>query len=147
MPKNMWKYLYLAARLTLGGVFIYASLDKIAHPGLFAEAIYNYKILPTELINLSAVVLPYVELLCGVLLVLGRPALPSAAVLTALVLVFLAAIGYNLARGLDFTCGCFTTSPEAGRGGWETLLRDAALLIPAALCLYEGMKRTKKATA
>ncbi|UCF03831.1 MAG: hypothetical protein JSV14_08635, partial [Deltaproteobacteria bacterium] len=33
-------------RIALGCLFIYASLDKIRHPDLFAEAVYNYQLLP-----------------------------------------------------------------------------------------------------
>ncbi|MDH3851011.1 MAG: hypothetical protein OEV09_08130, partial [Deltaproteobacteria bacterium] len=36
----------LVLRIVLGWVFIYASLDKIRHPDLFAEAVYNYQLLP-----------------------------------------------------------------------------------------------------
>ena len=46
------------ARLILGGVFIYASLDKIAHPAEFAKAIGNYHVVPFGLENLMALALP-----------------------------------------------------------------------------------------
>ena len=63
---------------------------------------FNYKILPTELVNLAALALPWVELLAGSLLIAGRLTFPTAFILTGLVLVFIAAIGYNLARGPGF---------------------------------------------
>ena len=134
---------YFAARLVLGGVFIYAALNKIVYPERFAELIYNYSILPDELINLTALCLPFVELLAGFLLVLGRPAFATASILTGLTLLFIGALGYNLARGLDFQCGCFTTSPEAKRTGLATLFRDLALLIPALICLYVSYKKIR----
>ncbi len=37
---------YHFTRLVIAGVFIYASIDKIIHPDLFAEAVYNYQVLP-----------------------------------------------------------------------------------------------------
>ena len=69
---NWRRAITLALRLVLGGIFIYASLDKIVHPRAFAEIIYNYQILPGSLINLSAVILPWLELFLGLLLISGR---------------------------------------------------------------------------
>jgi hypothetical protein len=94
-------------------VFIYASVDKILHPASFTEAVYNYKILSDALINLTAIILPWLELLQGIFLVLGIR-LPGAALLCNLLLVtFFVALVFNLARGLDIHCGCFTTSQKA----------------------------------
>jgi uncharacterized membrane protein YphA (DoxX/SURF4 family) len=134
--------LYITSRVILGGVFVYASVGKIADPHAFALTLFNYQLLPAELVNLSAIILPWVEMLCGVLLILGVQPLPAATVLNALLIVFAVAIGYNLARGLDFHCGCFSTSPEARSAGMVTLARDLILLIPGAICLVEAYIRT-----
>lgn len=63
--------LSIFARLILGGVFVFASFDKILHPASFAEAVYRYQILPDGLINLTAIVLPWLELIVGGFLILG----------------------------------------------------------------------------
>ena len=71
---NGWtrqRVIILAARLILGGVFVFASIDKILHPAAFAEAVYNYQILPDSLINLTAIILPWMELVLGSLLIIG----------------------------------------------------------------------------
>lgn len=133
--ETSWSTPVLVSRLVLGGLFVYASLEKIAHPLIFAELIYNYRILPAEAVNLSSLILPWVEFLAGALLISGRLTLPSASILILLILAFCAAVGFNLARGLDFKCGCFTTSPQAKSAGLETLFTELALLVPAALCL------------
>jgi len=44
--------LFLLSRLFLGGIFVYASYDKLLHPVPFAEIVYNYQILPDPLVNL-----------------------------------------------------------------------------------------------
>ena len=133
--------IYLAARLILGGVFVYASLDKIMDPSEFARIIYNYKILPPVLVNPIALVIPFVELTAGIALIVGRPAFPSALILTGCVVVFALAVGFNLARGLDFQCGCFSTSVEARNANIATLVRDLILLIPAGLALSGAARR------
>ena len=53
----------ILCRIVLGGVFIYASIDKIMHPEEFAKAIGNYHVLPFGLENLLALTLPWLELI------------------------------------------------------------------------------------
>lgn len=134
--------LFLAGRLFLGGIFIYASLDKIFKPGLFAEAVYNYQILPDILVNLTALVLPWMELVLGVMLVAGIW-LPGVAMLSTLLLMaFTGILTFNIARGLNIYCGCFTTEPSTDSITWWTVLRDASFLIPAFYLLFA--KRAEK---
>ena len=49
------------ARLLLGGIFIYASIDKIAFPGDFARIIENYGLLPSFVVKPFAILLPWLE--------------------------------------------------------------------------------------
>jgi uncharacterized membrane protein YphA (DoxX/SURF4 family) len=126
-----------AVRLVLGATFLYACMDKIIDPAAFAQVIHNYQILPDELINLAALVLPWLELLLGLALILGMW-LPGAVFLCNLLLVvFLGALTFNMIRGLDIQCGCFTTPSETGSGAPMTwyLLRDGVFLV-LGLYLY-----------
>ncbi|MFP4194277.1 MAG: MauE/DoxX family redox-associated membrane protein, partial [Desulfobacterales bacterium] len=50
---------FVAARIFMGAVFLYASYDKILNPQAFAEAVYNYQILPDFAVNATALVLPW----------------------------------------------------------------------------------------
>jgi len=128
----------LAARLTLAGIFIYASLDKIAHPAAFAKDVYNYQILPDALINLTALVLPWLELFLGLCLLAGIWLPGAVLTVNGLLVVFLAALVFNLARGLDINCGCFSTgsdAPAMSAGGY--LLRDAGFLAVGIFLFYE----------
>jgi len=115
----------------VGGVFVYASLGKLADPAGFAVAVSHYHLVPLPLLHAFAVVLPMVELVAGAALVLGFR-LRGAALLTgAMTVVFTAAIASALARHLDISCGCFNT--DGGHAvGASLLLRDALLL---AACL------------
>jgi len=61
----------LLLRIYLGGLFIYASMYKINYPGEFAETIASYQLLPFWAVNVTALIMPWVELVIGVLLVLG----------------------------------------------------------------------------
>lgn len=135
------EWLSLASRLILGGVFLYASVEKSANPKLFAEVIHNYHILPIALENLLALTLPIVELGCGVLLIAGGLTRSATSVVGAMLLVFIGAIGVNLIRGVDITCGCFTLSTQGRHLGWITLVSDIVLLLPAVQLLSSPSSR------
>jgi rhodanese-related sulfurtransferase len=119
------------SRLFLGGIFVYASCDKILHPVFFAETVYNYQVLPDLLVNITALVLPWVELLVGLALILGLWLAGALVISNLLLLVFSGTLVFNLARGLDIDCGCFTSSIGPSSGGhmlWY-LVRDGFFLL------------------
>ncbi len=103
-------WLTIRVQLALGAIFIVASLPKIADPPSFAHMIYNYRILPAGLINFSSLAMPWVELLCGIALVLGVWKRAALGIITLMLVVFIVAISFNLARGNAIDCGCFNVS-------------------------------------
>ena len=126
--------LLLVARLVLGAVFLTASVNKIADPVSFARAVAGYRLVPGELVNFFAVTLPWVEAVCGVLLLSGQWVRSAALVVTSLVLMFILAVGISMGRGLDIACGCF--SPGSGRQiGWRLLVEDGFYLVLSAFLL------------
>jgi len=123
-------------RVSLGILFIWASADKIFHPGAFAKIVNNYQILPGELVNIAAIILPWLELLCGLSLITGVFVRPSAAWLGLLLVVFTLAVSINLGRGININCGCFSTSSHARTLGVSLLLQDFGMLLLAAHVYY-----------
>lgn len=134
-------YMTLIVRLVVGGIFIYASLDKITTPAQFARIVYNYHLLPSSLINIFALVLPWVELICGIFLIVGFKQKGSILILNLLVLTFIVALTINLFRGVNIECGCFTVSSKAKSSIIDFLLRDIGLL---ALTLYLLVSRSRR---
>jgi putative oxidoreductase len=122
------KWLVVLFRLIVGITFVYASLDKIVHPDQFARVVYNYKILPGSLINIFAITLPWVELFCGLFLILGLFVESSSFLLGLLLVSFTIALSVNFLRGADIACGCFTTDPNAKKEGAWLLIRELVLL-------------------
>jgi len=100
-------------RVALGVVFIVASLDKIQNPQSFADNIANYRVMPYPMINLVAVMLPWIEIVSGFLLVTGIWIRANALVVSGMLVVFSLAILQALLRNLDISCGCFSTDPAA----------------------------------
>jgi uncharacterized membrane protein YphA (DoxX/SURF4 family) len=136
------------ARMILGIVFIYASIDKILNPGQFAEIIHNYQILPDLLINPTAIILPWLELIMGAFLLIGIW-LPGAVFLTNLLLaIFLGAMVFNLARGLDIHCGCFSTTVDLGDAAapmvWY-VIRDGLFIVPGIFLLWHTLYSRERA--
>lgn len=125
-------HLDLLIRLIVGFIFIYASYDKIASPGQFARVVYNYHLLPGELVNLTALILPWVEMICGITLILGIYKKGSVMIFNMMVLVFIVAIAINIFRGVDLECGCFTVSSKARSSALDLLVRDIGLLAMTA---------------
>ncbi len=64
-------WIVLACRLIVGATFLYASLDKLAHPVAFAQSVHNYHLVPLALLHPFALLLPAVEATIGVALLVG----------------------------------------------------------------------------
>jgi len=123
-------WLIVALRLTVGAVFIYASIDKIIHPDRFAEIVWDFDLLPDGLVNPFAVCLPWIELVMGTALVAGLWVPGGALLATGMTVMFMMAVGHALSRGAeDFHCGCFSTIQEGPEEAWSVLRRDVALLV------------------
>jgi len=122
------KRLMLVFRLVLGFIFVYASLDKIAHPEQFARIVYNYKILPPLLINIYAVTLPWVEFFAGLFLIFGVFTESASFLISFMLVIFVIAISINLYRGVNLNCGCFSTNPAGQKEGAKLLIKDFVFL-------------------
>jgi uncharacterized membrane protein YphA (DoxX/SURF4 family) len=135
-------WLTVRVQIALGIFFVVAALPKLVDPPSFAHMIYNYRIAPGAFVNLMALVMPWFELLAGLALILGIWARTSAALVGALLLVFIVAISLNLERGNAIDCGCFDVT-AANRTPEERLadmrlvvLRDAGMLVMVAQLLW-----------
>jgi len=120
------KSVLLVFRLVVGGVFIWAGLLKILDPLEFAQNIANYRVFSPDLSLLTAIVLPWLEILCGVLVIFGIIRSASSLLLSGLLAAFLVLIMVTIFRGLDVDCGCFGS---LGRHvDYRLLLTDIVLL-------------------
>jgi uncharacterized membrane protein YphA (DoxX/SURF4 family) len=128
------------ARWLLGLVFITSALGKIANPAQFADDVAAYRLLPLYMVNLFAITLPWVELLCGLSLINGF-ALRSGALLVGLLnIMFITASATAMARGLDIECGCLTVARS--KVGWGLIARGLVFLTLALLVLLRADQDT-----
>ncbi len=142
---NPW--ITVRAQIALGAVFIAAALPKIIDPPGFAKALWNYALFPVWTLHPAALVLPWLELLCGLALCLGFWTRAAASWIAALLLAFVVALSINLAREHPVDCGCFSTQAQARSAEERTrdmrwdILRDLGLLLLAAQVIAAGARR------
>jgi uncharacterized membrane protein YphA (DoxX/SURF4 family) len=112
---------------TLGIIFLASAVPKMRHPKGFILAVLEYRVLPPRLSWLYARLLPPLEFLLALLLLTGTAVRSASAIMSVLLLSFIAAVSINLARGRDLDCHCFgkATKRPIGRG---LLLQNSALL-------------------
>ena len=123
----------LAIRLVLGGVFVWAGIAKLVQIPSFIETVAAFDMFPTDWATPFALSVIWIELITGGLLLLDIWPRSNALVVFGLLVVFIAALGINMYRGNDVTCGCFGGDGEASLA-WS-LLRDVFLAGGAAVLL------------
>ncbi|MGD2295119.1 MAG: MauE/DoxX family redox-associated membrane protein [Candidatus Aminicenantes bacterium] len=123
------RYIQYIFRFVLGGVFIWAGTVKIFNPLDFAQDIANYRAFPQAVSFVLALVLPWVEVICGVLVIGGLFRKSSAFVLSSLLVGFLFLIAVTMVRGIDVECGCFGSFSR--QVDFKLLLTDIVLLFLA----------------
>ena len=138
---NSW--IELAARWVLGATFIYASYSKILAPADFAKIIFGYDLFPASVINLAAIILPFVELIAGLALVIGVYPRSATLIINAMLLAFIVSLATNIIRGHEFYCGCFAINPDNPSNFPGTLLiRDLFFLaLGIHVFLYRNQRR------
>ena len=128
-------------RWTIGFLLVWAALSKLANPQDFLGSLGAYRLpLPRLMLGLAAIVLPWLELLCGLLLLANL--LTDACLLWCVLLftVFTVATGQAWIRGLGISCGCFDLRPFGlgDDGQLARLLHSPSVAFFRALALGTG---------
>lgn len=133
----------LISRIILGALFIYASIDKIIQPLAFAQVIHYYRLTPPDLINFLAVIFPWMELLAGLLLIVGYRVKSSSLVINILLVFFTIVLTITAIRGINVACGCFSTSTAVKSNLVLRIIEDIGMLLLGLhiLLFYKGKSR------
>lgn len=132
----------LFVRLFLAGVFGFAAYMKLRNEPAsqaFAESIQAFEIFDPKqhhhLVTLATFAVPWAEVLCGFLILVGLWTRAAAFTMMAALGVFMWAIYSVIARGMSVECGCFGdfSFPCGDTIGMCQLWRNGVL---AALCLF-----------
>jgi uncharacterized membrane protein YphA (DoxX/SURF4 family) len=106
-------------------------------PQAFADSIASFQLIPVQLINLLALGLPPLEMIMGLLLVIGVHRRAASLGTTILTTIFAFALAQAMLRGLTIDCGCFGAGAPSTGKIYISLGRDL-LLIAASLWLYRS---------
>ena len=99
-------------RWFLAAILVWAGLSKLVDPVNFYGTMLEYQLpVPHLLLKITTLILPWLELFCGLLLVTNIARQATLIWVIALFTIFLAMVGQAFLRGLDISCGCFDLSP------------------------------------
>ncbi len=158
-PLNARRAIIWIGRLVLGGIFVYAGFSKLLLPNThlwpmfmlkfsvsmniasFAQQVESYKIISPEASQLVAHALPFVEIVLGLLLLIGWRLRIWATVITVIMAGFLAAVTRAYLLHMEINCGCFGT-PEKLTG--MTVVRDAAFTVLALLMTIFAFREARQ---
>lgn len=134
-PSRPWRdwrtWLSLAARLYLGGMLLVAGAIKLGNLPKFALDIRAYHLVPYEWTKILGYSIPPLEVLVGLLVVVGAFVRVSAALGALLMAVFTFSIAWVWAKGYSIDCGCFGTGGEVDPSQTHYLrdiIRDVAAM-------------------
>jgi len=135
-PSAVVRNVTVVVRITLGAIFLFASAGKIADPAAFAAIITNYQLLSPPLVLTTAVVVPWIEAVCGLALVFGRLEKGAALLVSLMMVVFTGLVLYNGYRGLNIACGCFSLAANTPSNIAVNTLRNLLILAAGAWVLF-----------
>ena len=107
---SCWPYRII--RFFLAGIFLWSGISKLIDPKSFAVIIEAFGLIPESWVMPVSVGLPALEIVAAIGLFADIRG--SLTIVTVLLLLFIAILGYGIWMGLDIDCGCFgPEDPEA----------------------------------
>ncbi len=133
----MLEWLEGVCRIGLGMMFVYSAWGKVGDPGIFADMVMRYELLPEFAIGLFALTLPMVELLAGLTILCTKWMREAALLIAGMLVMFIVALASAVVRGLEIDCGCFGVPSVGGRTELVlAIVRDVVLLAPAVWLMF-----------
>ena len=143
--ETVLSWLVLLGRLALGGVWIVAGALKVTDLDASVRAVRAYRLLPDLVAQIVGAALPMVEIVVGLLLVVGLAVRLMGLISAVLMAAFIVGISSAWARGLQIDCGCFGSGGLLAAGEKPTygleLTRDVALFLVALLVAWRPSGR------
>jgi len=137
--------LQMPLRVGLGGLFVYAAFMKLGNIQAFAFAIKGFKVVDADkhghLIISAAYTMPWIEMIAGVLLVLGIWTRAASLTIALMLVFFIAALLHVIyTPGIDADCSCFGDMNLvcSATVGWCQVNRDLVMLLPAIYLIWRG---------
>ncbi len=132
--------LILVIRTFIGIIFIFFGVAKIADPSQFANEIGNYGMTPDFITHLMALILPWAEMIVGVLLLFGIYQNENGLLATLMLVMFTFGVIVAFASGLDINCGCSGGNAQQ-KVGWLKILENIGLIILTTIVTITNSKK------
>lgn len=126
------EWIGVLARLILGVTYLVAGYDKGTHLAQTQQATRAFQLLPYDVANVWGIFMPFLEIILGLLLIVGLLARWTAVVGGLLMIAFIVGIASVWARGISIDCGCFGGGGTANTTAYPMdIARDVGLLLCA----------------
>ncbi|HOG16244.1 MAG: Methylamine utilization protein MauE [Syntrophaceae bacterium PtaU1.Bin231] len=133
MAASLWLYRFV--RIGLAFLFLYGGIVKLIDPKAFARILSAYGLVPEPLLPVVAIGLPALEALAGLALLFDIRG--GLAIITGLLGLFVAVLGYGILKDLDVDCGCFGAADLSRQDALrQAFYRDLALIFFVVPFLY-----------
>lgn len=130
------KYFLFLCRIVIGFIFVYAGAEKLNDPLSFSDSILNYKLFSATFANISAILVPWIEVTTGLLIILGISVKENAAIISSFLLFFIVIIAISIMRGLNIDCGCFGAGSSHEVGISKIVENTILLLLGINLIIF-----------
>lgn len=132
------------ARFYMAYIWISAGISKLNQHATVAMTIRNYDIFTGEWSNLLAHIIGPLEIMGGVLLLLGLFLKQANKIAIIVLTLFVIGIAQAWLRGLNIDCGCFEADPTASDGPMNyamTILRDFFYIFLSGWTIFRPFKK------
>jgi uncharacterized membrane protein YphA (DoxX/SURF4 family) len=130
------RWLSTAARLLLGGLFLATGYLKMTDLDGFTRQVRLYELLPETLVPIVGNGLPLLELLLGLLFLLGLVTRATAVLSVPVFAAFVIGISWAWANDLKIECGCFSNNGIVANPVPGYLRELAINTVALALCAW-----------
>ena len=133
------RYVILVFRLILAGFFLTSAYGKLVDIERYSvDAVYNFGILPMFLARPFGLVMPFIELLCGLGLLFGVLTRLSALGIALMSLSFFIAKAIVLSQGRSIECGCFGAVIDTLAS--VTIFMDIPMMVLALVIMFSALE-------
>jgi uncharacterized membrane protein YphA (DoxX/SURF4 family) len=133
------RYVTLLCRLVLAAIFLLSSFGKLVDIERYSvDAVYNFGIMPMWLARPFGLVMPFIELLCGLGLLFGVLTRLSALGAALMSLAFFMAKAIVLSQGRVIECGCFGAIVSTLAS--VTIFMDVPMLLMGLVVMFSSTR-------
>ena len=140
----IYQILHWVCRGLMAGIFLYTGYIKLESPLQFAAVLYGYRLFPDSFIMPMSTYFPWIEIVLGVLFIIGWKMRFVALAACGLLGTFIVILAITYFRGIDANCGCFSFDDQITP---LTMVRDGMIVVPAIYLAVELRLRVRRTSA